>query len=76
MSGLIICVVCVFKEQLLTGRLSEADGVAVNVRWEEKRRRRLKGLSTQSVNTQGGLLRPRSVVSDAASQALISCPQI
>lgn len=54
MSGLISCVVCVFKEQPLTGRLSEADGLAVE---DEKRRRRtLRGLSVQSRNTQGVLL--------------------
>lgn len=50
--------VCVYKEQSLTGRLSEADGVPVDVRWEDERRRRrtLKGRSMQTVNTQEGLL--------------------
>lgn len=59
MSGLISCVVCVSKEQSLTGRLSEADGAAVNVRWEDEKRggkTTSKGLSMQSVNTQGGLI--------------------
>lgn len=53
--------VCVYKEQSLTGRLSEADGVPVDVRWEDERRRRtLKGRSMQTVNTLGGLLPNRT----------------
>lgn len=53
-SGLISCVVCVFEEQSLTGRISEADGVAVNVRWEEEEEKKNIKRPEQAVSEHTG----------------------
>lgn len=54
MSGLISCAVCVFEEQSLTGRISEADGVAVNVRWEEEEEKKNIKRPEQAVSEHTG----------------------